>query len=44
MDIIVIIMGVIALAAGIGGFIMEHTRGKDKDLEEKEEQNLKEQQ
>ncbi|MBR1599693.1 MAG: hypothetical protein IJ661_12395 [Lachnospiraceae bacterium] len=30
-DIIVIILGVIAVAAGIGGFIMEHSGGSDND-------------
>lgn len=39
MDIVVIIMGAIALAAGIGGFVMEHSGSKkDKESESKEEQ------
>ena len=31
MDIIVIILGIIAVGAGIGGFIMEHSGGSDND-------------
>lgn len=37
MDIIVIIMGVIAAAAGVAGFIMEHRDSKDDDSSEKTE-------
>lgn len=37
MDIVVIVMGVIAVAAGVGGFIMEHGGGKkDKNSKGKE--------
>lgn len=36
MDALVIVMGIIAVIAGVAGFIMEHSDGK-KDTEEKTE-------
>lgn len=36
MDIIVIIMGIIAVVAGVAGFIMEHGDGKEESGEKTE--------